>query len=336
MTRQELPHSSDSTAHYCGHAAACAVALACLLGCGYRHATEFDNILAAGWTSDGVAISLAQHVTIKSDMRIPLPDAQDPRYDLGPFVLLGADGRRRMVAPELSDWWQPRWVAARSAGHGFVMRATKGAPGHEQDVCLIVDESGATHACSFTSTVDRSGTRVLFLPATDQVLLWNERDSAGEALDLDTGRRSVASVFVPSGFAQDRPCRDRSYAALSPKGDAWALVCQDELWVLDARTEHRFSVEAPPFLLSTTGEPLDVIDDLLRPWSQRYGLAWSPDQQVVYWCAGPGRKAVFASTQNGSTKSADRCVTGAAWSPDGRSIAGREGHTLQVLSVTER
>jgi hypothetical protein len=113
-------------------------------------------------------------------------------------------------------------------------------------------------------------------------------------------------------------------------------VCQDELWVLDARTEHRFSVEAPPFLLSTTGEPLDVIDERLRPWSQRYGLAWSPDQQVVYWCAGPGRKAVFASTQNGSTKSADRCVTGAAWSSDGRSIAGREGQALQVLSVTER
>jgi hypothetical protein len=297
-------------------------------GCVYLHSKTIDNVLATGWDDSGVPVSLVQEVSLRWGMVVKVPDTQDPKYDLGPLVMLRTGNVRTPAVPEFAEWWHIEWIAARAHGKGFVVNGSKGDP--LRNVCLLIQLSGSITPCTFDVRANVAHRTVWLDSEGDKVIVWNDEDHSGQEIDITTGKASATAASVPEGLLNG-PCRDRSFSAISPRADKWAVACDGGIWITDGESSQLIHKESWSAMDPVAPDEVSAEANMIRPWLEMYGLAWSPDEHFVYWCSPRRQRGVVVAVEGSAARPTTRCLTGATWSPDGQRIAGNEEGEMQVL-----
>lgn len=332
------------------------VILACTLGattisCIPISVKRVDHIVAVAWTGVSEPIALAERAMLGEIAYAVNPEGPGV-YGFGDErALILIKGRQRHVLPiniPGAKTFDVVDAVLRADGDGFLVVLSafvrgSDVPSHNEYHCLIAQFDGLVSPCIVPQGYLLSGFGLHLVPGGQEVVV-RRRDNTGswfEYLNVDTGE--VYSLDSPFPTFFDKPPCSIRHKQLSPKQDTLAFVCwmpgldvrNTGLWVIDE--------QGPPTLLyeaddTATGlhrlERHRRLEDMITGPRDEYSLAWSPAQDRLYYCGGRLATGVVVSLGGAAPVLHRPCLLQAAWSADGRRLAGVIDSKLAVCEIS--
>lgn len=332
--------------------AAVIVLLICLAtGCAVPlHQKWVDNVKAVGWDSNNRPVALAQEEKFNQYFMLLGPDGgMEKKYqiDRGSFVLITPDEKKKLDPKALGNWDKQRCSLEmarwnREQGCFLALVSIMVGPYYETEkIGFTVDEKGKFEQFY---VAERSADYDISPDGRDLYRLWYRKDDEGvfrypvyERIDASTGdidgyqsplmkeQIRIENYFnKPDSF----PCQPE-FSSLSPDNNQLVMSCLDDdsssIWLFDEEQGIR-SLAIVPFSVDSANDfrhPKSSFEELkFRYLYPRPTLAWSPDQSRVYYCRGLGADGYVIDVSSGEMISHSPGLLVAAWSPDGKAIAG--------------
>ena len=314
-----------------------------------------NHIVGTSWMPDGRPVALAQKFSLGKTAYVASPEGPGvfEHYRSGSLALLigGDEVPVELEAAEI----RVENAAALPGGTGFLVIldiSAKNVPGSVWR-CFKLGVDGSVTPCR-TPEGYLLEEFAYYLAPTEHEIRFRRSSDAGsrfEALNIETGELSDLAVdlkTLPLRWARDTqwpsaPC-DMSYSRLAPRGDRLAVACampvaensKEGLWLLDRDDPPRMAYEfmdedRRPALpgYERTGR----LEEMVTWPREEYSLAWSPDQEHLYWCGGRGAAGVSVSLRGDPAVEHTPCLLMATWSPDGTKIAGVRNGELAVWDI---
>ncbi len=297
-------------------------------------------------------MALAQRFRISAEAYLISPEGPGifKHASQGPLLLIiDGDERPVRVTPYETgiELWSAHYLPGRDAF--FVSRGipSAGSPRRPVSGCLIVSLDGGARECGIPPGRGYdSGPQGV---SSDGLQIRTRRFKDGrlsfDAVNINTGRVSTVEDFIltlplrmsSEATGASAPC-DMGWSRLSPREDMVAAACPVKhasdwrrgIWLFRDGAPPRllFDFDVPPgseaahgLRIWGPGDGDDPPEEMVTRPHEGYGLAWSPDGRLIYWCNGRG-KGLLVSVEGQALSTDSPCLTLATWSPDGRKIAG--------------
>ena len=321
-------------------------------------AATVNHIVATSWTPEGKPLALAQKFKIGKTAYVASPEGPGvfEHYRSGPLLLLAGDDEVPIRLGLKDVDIRVEEVAPLAEGGFLVMLDVRpdGDLEHSAWRCLTVNTDGSVIPCRVPPGYKLEAFSY-YLSATAHEIRYRRQGSTGsyfESLNVENGTVSEMAADLtrmPLKSNNDieppgAPC-DMSYSQLAPREDSMVVACTMPtnkgfiagLWILENTGTPRLLYRSDGLSMNPAAKRYDQrasLEEMVAWPREEFSLAWSPNQEQVFWCALGRQIGVLASSlKDQAAAYSAPCLLLATWSPDGTRLAGVEQGKLRVWDI---